>query len=99
MVVRDICWALSVMLHFVLVLSRLSVQLKLGDFGGFKLSTEVVTICCILFWKQPVGFMVSRRESRSPGWLVNLHLHEGLTSAWRLIPPLHEEIPSKRDPF
>ena len=43
--------------------------------------------------KQPVGFMVPRREHLSPGWVFNLHLHEEFSPGWCLNPPLHEEIP------
>ena len=40
----------------MLVLSHLSVQLTLGDFGGFDISTEDVAICCFLALQTADGF-------------------------------------------
>ena len=86
----------------------ISVQLRLGDFVGFQISAEAVAICCFSTLQTVGGFHnVTKGTSHlSPGWLVNLHLHEDLIPGWLvnlhlredfipgwcLNPPLHEKF-------
>ena len=73
---------------FVVVLFRLSVQLRLGDFVGFQISaTEALAICCFSASQTDDGFHDVTKGKSQPGLFVNLHSHEDF------IPALHEEIP------
>ena len=66
----------------MLVLSHLSVQLRLGDFGGFEISTEVVAICCFVAFQSAGVFHCVAKGKSQPGLACHLHLHEDLSSGW-----------------
>ena len=72
-------------LPFCLYSFSSSVLLKLGDLVDSEISLEAVVV--LQPCKQPVGFMVPRRENFSPDWLSNLHLHEDFSSSWCVKPP------------
>ena len=52
---------------FVLVLSHISVQLRLRDFGGFETSTEEVAICCFLALQTAGRFHGVAKGNLKPG--------------------------------
>ena len=52
---------------FVLVLSYLSLQLRLRDFVGFQISTEAVAICCFSTLQTAGGFHDVTKRKSLPG--------------------------------